>query len=254
MGPRGGFSLIELLAVVTVIAVLIALILPALGAARYGARLVQRLSEVRQLAAAVLQYTDEADGVLPTVLQWGNPIAFDDRVVDAGFFSGYLRVKTRNYVMPLRDAGYDTAEVESWDHAREGKDQLWRDIRYASTTAWLSNAFAATPRFWRAENPPLGDDEYRGMPLHSVRYPSDKGLLLEVAYQRARVNVSTDATPLVTVDGAGRLWIREPAVYDATWYRPHGGVPWPVVTTPDGVEGRDVNNPENLRWAFTEPG
>ncbi len=254
MGPRGGFSLIELLAVVSVIAVLIALILPALGAARYGARLARRLSDVRQLAAAVLQYSDEGDGVLPSVMTWGDPSAFDDRIVDAGFFSGYLLAQAWNYVMPLRAAGYDIAELEYWDGPSESAEALWRDHGYARSSALLSNAFAATPRLWRAENPALGDEQYRGMPLHSVRYPSDKGLLLETSYQRAKPNVSTDATPLVTTDGAGRLWIREPAVYDATWHRPYGGVPWPVVTTPDGVEGRDVNNPVNLRWAFTEPG
>lgn len=62
MGKRrkvsvGGFTLVELLVVISIIAVLISLLLPAIGRARSGARLVQCQSNLRQLVNAVQLYT-----------------------------------------------------------------------------------------------------------------------------------------------------------------------------------------------------
>jgi len=62
---RKGFSLIELLVVVAVIAVLIALLLPALGSARRLARTAQCLSSERQLGLALELYAAEYHGLLP---------------------------------------------------------------------------------------------------------------------------------------------------------------------------------------------
>lgn len=51
-GPRGAFTLLELLIVVAVIAVLISILVPALGAARSEARIAVCMSNVRQLHVA----------------------------------------------------------------------------------------------------------------------------------------------------------------------------------------------------------
>jgi len=59
------FTLIEILVVIGVIALLIALLLPVLGRARESARQVKCLSNVRQLAAAMLSYTADNRGWLP---------------------------------------------------------------------------------------------------------------------------------------------------------------------------------------------
>jgi prepilin-type N-terminal cleavage/methylation domain-containing protein len=60
-----GFTLIELLVVVAIIALLISILLPALGRAKAQARTVVCLSNMKQLAMAFIYYTDEYDGHLP---------------------------------------------------------------------------------------------------------------------------------------------------------------------------------------------
>ncbi len=57
------FTLIELLVVVAIVAILIALLMPALSRAREHARRVVCMSNIRQIAVAVLEYAGDHDGV-----------------------------------------------------------------------------------------------------------------------------------------------------------------------------------------------
>ena len=66
---RGGFTLIELLVVIGIIAVLVGILLPVLGRAREGARIVQCSSNLRTIATASLQYSfDHRGHFLPSVI------------------------------------------------------------------------------------------------------------------------------------------------------------------------------------------
>ncbi len=63
--PMRAFTLIELLVVVAIIAILAALLLPALGKAKKTARSILCKANQRQLAQWALMYADDWNGVLP---------------------------------------------------------------------------------------------------------------------------------------------------------------------------------------------
>jgi prepilin-type N-terminal cleavage/methylation domain-containing protein/prepilin-type processing-associated H-X9-DG protein len=63
--PRAGFTLIELLVVIAIIAILAALLLPALGRAKECAKGVQCLNHMRQISLATRLYADENEDLFP---------------------------------------------------------------------------------------------------------------------------------------------------------------------------------------------
>lgn len=72
---RRGFSLVELLVVVGIIAILIGILLPTLGRARENAKLVQCMSNLRQIGTALKMYSNDYKDRLP-----------DDYTVGGAFF------------------------------------------------------------------------------------------------------------------------------------------------------------------------
>jgi prepilin-type N-terminal cleavage/methylation domain-containing protein/prepilin-type processing-associated H-X9-DG protein len=74
-GTRRAFTLIELLVVIAVIAILAALLLPALARAKEKGRQTSCINSVRQQTLAVILYCDDHGGVLP-------PTAYNDSAGD----------------------------------------------------------------------------------------------------------------------------------------------------------------------------
>src|SRR5690348_14810561 len=71
---KAGFTLVELLVVIGIIALLIGILLPALNRAREKARQAQCLSNVRQISMAFFMYTNENKGWFPAPAVFGGTL------------------------------------------------------------------------------------------------------------------------------------------------------------------------------------
>jgi prepilin-type N-terminal cleavage/methylation domain-containing protein len=110
MRTKNGFTLVELLVVIAIIGILIALLLPAINAAREAGRRAQCQNNVKQMALAVLNY-ENATGVFPPSCSFKNQdpgtpaYAKDNWVVYILPFTEHSEIfKQINHNLPMADA------------------------------------------------------------------------------------------------------------------------------------------------------
>jgi len=86
---RRGFTLIELLVVIAIIAILAALLLPALAKAKEQAKIAQCLSNIRQVGTASVLYLGDANDRYPPKTARNGGVTQTSWVGQAGLFAGY---------------------------------------------------------------------------------------------------------------------------------------------------------------------
>ncbi len=166
-GRRVGFTLVELLVVIGIIAVLISILLPALSRARQSAQLVACQSNLRQMGYALSLYANDSKGLAP----WGNI----DR--DYGGWIETPGVTECNWYMPL--STYLSSKQVT---ARGMVSDVFRCAEVPESNGNFSGIwhFTANPRVFPPAghaDPMNGNRPFHQYPVASMRDAASKAII-----------------------------------------------------------------------------
>ena len=130
-----GFTLIELLVVIAVIALLMAILLPALHRVKRQARAVGCRSNLRQWGLALAAYQSDHDGGLPPRYDGDIPLWNLRR---------YITESYELYLCPM------AAKHKHWDRVLPSGDtySAWRRRRYDGSEPWLIGSYGRNHYTW----------------------------------------------------------------------------------------------------------
>lgn len=237
---RRAFTLIDTLLVIAIVALLITLLLPAIGSARAAARDVVSLSNLHTHTTVFQMYAADWNEYLPCVTR---PDV--DRTIIRGCggwgYSPYFGA-TQVWPIPLADSYYNgRCQGDEFIHPARRDDVL---IDYL-----LSSSILADPKYWDLTTR-TGPNQWRGQKIAAVTFPSAKAVLTEQhpIHGLPTRSAASDAPwgiALGLTDGAAGRWkpdeLEKPVssgegIYPGILY----GLGVYGMHTPDGVLGRDV--------------
>lgn len=155
-GSRIGFTLVELLVVIAIIGVLIALLLPAVQAAREAARRMQCSNKLKQLALACHNYHDTQ---LAFVSATGQFIGPSTSPVKTERWSGFVFLLPYLEQIPLYDRFCTENSNSNSDPSGMGANDPGREL----VTGFLcpSDSNVGSDRSWKSDGAKAGHTNYR---------------------------------------------------------------------------------------------
>ncbi len=239
---RGGFTLIETIITIAFVALLIGLILPALGTLRDRARRTDPLADLRSHAQIHAMYTNDFQG---SFLYYTDPEAKTTRLYHPAF--GFLDVvyfEPKNlWHWPIIDLYYDNDAYDSfisaWDPA----------VRHhpAFSSYNYPASFLARPEFWQYETR-TGPGQWRPTGMRNAAFPAHKAILYSTPSMFPPIEEQLTPKHIVRaafIDGSAQSipfrLLTMPYMYgEGQWH----GSWWPngirIEHTIEGVRGRDV--------------
>lgn len=243
--PASGFTLVELLACIVVIAVLVGLTIPALAGVRARASESRSLSLHRQAGVAVALYNRDYTDHFPYFMTPGRPDGpkvlngFD--VPRAYFVAG--RSFWTNLIVPQYFE--DAATIDDLSSAER---VVWNTTHnypsgFIASRILLTETCFASAVFWSERSDPTQASLFIGATLGDVLLPSAKGLTVDATIGAlSRVPNGTRGVPQLSVgrgDGSSAFVRWSQFGHDAAVSRPHGASGLPVLSTRWGLSGRD---------------
>jgi prepilin-type processing-associated H-X9-DG protein/prepilin-type N-terminal cleavage/methylation domain-containing protein len=196
MKTRTAFTLVELLVVIAILGALVALLLPAVQAARGAARRMQCSNNLRQIGLGVHRYADDHRGKFPSVWHetdisksWIFTLAPYLENVDAirlcpedharleatssrrtsYALNGYLRTPTEVELLVYPETAddfvpemYDLAQTHATIVGMEAGPKVEHTFDHLDTWTWFSEAYPTVPERWAAVQSELAVDRHGG--------------------------------------------------------------------------------------------
>ncbi len=251
-GCARGFTLIESLMVIAVVAILAALLTPKYHEVRRSAWRATSLSNLRLHAAVFGVYANDFEDAFPYYVDPAAPVSeVGSRIRGVGYPTGYFGAAALwNYA--LADSYYEGDPFQICFYPPDYPYGVWSpEWRYGPTPYVYSCTFLADPAFW---NPATrtGPSQWRPTRAHEVRFTDAKVLLIsEFTTPRDRDSdrpippPTNDRWEVATTVGAamavpaGRM-NRGYRRGDGHWSVPgHVSAGTPGTHTIDGIHGRD---------------
>lgn len=175
-----GFTLIETLVVIAVIATLIAISLPALYGAKVRSRLSLSLSNLRSHASTMTMYGGDHQDYLPAPTRpLPEPTTITSRSISRSYEAQYFEA---TYFWPLAMCDeYYPGSLTAKAFLSPFNEQ-YRELQGSQmiqTSYFLACSFFADPAFYDPERREYFPSQLRATKAHEVSFPTDKALLAE---------------------------------------------------------------------------